>query len=249
MERTCVVTGAAGGIGMAAVQRFLASGHRVLACGRAGARLEQVRQEWVGNPRCEVVTLDVTDRGAVADTFATFGPIDVVVVNAGICRQARLDEAHAEQVWDEVLDVNLNGAFHCLRAASRALVDGGAVVTVSSGLGKNARAGYEAYCAAKHGLLGLTKCVALELAPRKIRVNAVCPGWVDTQMARTDLAETARRAGSEPEALQAQALAAIPLGRMVAADEVAGLIHWLASPDAAAITGQAYNISCGEFFN
>ncbi len=129
--------------------------------------------------------------------------------------------------------MNLDGAFHCLRAAR--LREGAAVILLSSALGKVGRAGYGAYAASKHGMLGLMRSAALELAPR-VRVNAVCPGWVDTAMARADL----ERSGSKREDVER----GIPLGRFVAPDEVASLVAFLA--DARAITGRAYDITGGE---
>ena len=138
-----------------------------------------------------------------------------------------------------MLAVNLDGVFHGLRLAAPRLRQGARVVVISSGLGKLGRAGYGAYAASKHGVLGLMRCAALELADRGIRVNAVCPGWVDTDMARADLCRngTARQ---EAEAL-------IPMGRFVRPEEVAELVRWLASPASGPVTGQAFNISGGEF--
>jgi NAD(P)-dependent dehydrogenase (short-subunit alcohol dehydrogenase family) len=134
-----------------------------------------------------------------------------------------------------------------LRAVVPSMAENGRVVIVSSGLGKRGRAGYGAYCASKHGVLGLVRALAPELAPRGITINAVCPGWVDTGMAASDLARTARERGTSAAEERAAAEAAIPVGRFVAPAEVAGLIAFLASIEAAAITGQAYNVSGGEF--
>ena len=119
------------------------------------------------------------------------------------------------------------------------------MVVVSSGLGSRARPAYGAYCASKHAVEGLVKCAALELAPR-VRVNAVSPGWVDTPMSRADIEATARRGDMRAETLRSEISAGLPLGRPVNADEVANLVLFLASPAAAAITGQSYRISCGE---
>lgn len=170
-----------------------------------------------------------------------------IVAAAGVCRQAGIGDPEADDVWREAIAVNLTGAFHTVRAAAPLLPAGGRVVLVSSGLGKLGRARYAAYAASKHGVLGLARSLALELAPRKIAVNAVCPGWVDTEMARADLASTAAREGISIEEVRARAEGRIPLGRFVAADEVAALIAFLLGPDAAAITGEAFNVSAGEF--
>lgn len=173
--------------------------------------------------------------------------VDVLVANAGVCARARLDDADADDVWANVLGVNLDGAWNTLRAVGPRLGAGGRVVLVSSGLGERGRAGYAAYCASKHGVLGLVRALAPELAPRGVTVNAVCPGWVDTRMAAADLERSARERGTTTEIERAAAVGAIPIGRFVAAEEVADLIAFLASPGAAAITGQAVSISGGEF--
>lgn len=221
-------------------------GEEVVICGRDLDRLDAAREE-LGE--VEAHQLDVRDQPAVEALVDRIGPLDVLVANAGVCLQARLDEEHSDRVWHETMSVNLNGVYYCLKAASRAMQEGGSIVTVSSGLGKNARAAYEAYAASKHAVLGLSRCAALELAERNIRVNAVCPGWVDTPMSRADAREGARNAGLSEDEFRARAIAGIPLGRMVTPEDVAMLIRWLCSEEAAAITGQSYNISCGEVLN
>lgn len=245
--RRVVITGAAGGIGRECVRAFLAEGDRVVACGHTEAKLEQFVAGLDAGDRVESRVFDVTDREAVYAAFESIGAHDVFVANAGICRQARLDEDDSDEVWRDVLAVNLDGAYYTIRAASRELVEGGSIVAVSSGLGKNARPGYEAYTASKHGVLGLVKSVAQELADRGIRCNAVCPGWVDTSMAASDVERTAERRGMAPEEFRAEAEGEIPLERFVDPAEVASLIRFLASEEASAITGQSYNIACGEF--
>lgn len=245
--RRVVITGATGGIGRECLRAFLEVGDRVVACGRNEEKLERCIDELGAGDRVEPRVFDVTDREDVYSAFESIGAHDVVVANAGICRQARLDEDDSDEVWDQVLDVNLNGVYNTLRAASRGLVEGGSIVAVSSGLGKNARPGYEAYTASKHGVLGLVKSVARELAERGIRCNAVCPGWVDTSMAAADVERTAERCGMTPEEYRAEAESEIPLERFVDPGEVASLIRFLASDEASAITGQSYNVACGEF--
>jgi len=247
VERT-IVTGAAGGIGRATVSRLLDQGHEVIAVDLRGEPLAGVAAELNAGDRLKTVAADVTDLGAMRAALGDVGELSGVVADAGICLQARLDEPNADQIWRDVLAVNLDGVWNTFRAAVPSLVDGGAAVAVSSGLGKLGRPGYGAYTASKHGVLGLVKCLAKELAPRDITVNGVCPGWVATEMAEADLVRTAKQKDRSVEDERAAATAGIPLGRFVEADEVAALICWLLSDDARAITGQAYNISCGEFF-
>jgi NAD(P)-dependent dehydrogenase (short-subunit alcohol dehydrogenase family) len=246
MTRKILITGGSSGIGLATARAFVQNGDTVHIASRS---LEKLAAAKTDLGAVTTHQLDVTDQGGVDRLFDAIGPLDVLVANAGVCLQARLDDDDTDEVWRTTMDVNLNGVYYCLKAGARTLRDDASIVTVSSGLGKNARVGYEAYTASKHAVLGLTKCVALELAPRGVRVNAVCPGWVDTPMSRTDAREGARRAGKQEEAFRQEAIAGIPLGRMVEAGDVAELISFLCSGAASAITGQSYNVGCGEFFN
>jgi len=193
------------------------------------------------------VTTDIRDAKKLQASLAKVDKVRALVLNAGICRQARATDPDADQVWDEVLSSNLDGAWNTVRSILPKMGTGGRIVFVSSGLGKLGRAGYGAYAASKHGMLGLAKCLALELAPMKITVNSVCPGWVDTEMAAADLRRTAFKTGKPVVKVEDQAVARIPIGRMVAPKEVASLIAWLISREAASVTGQAYNICGGEF--
>lgn len=246
MSRRVVITGGSSGIGLETARTFVEHGDRVAICGRTPDKLERAKSE-LGD--VDIHRVDVTDQSAVEEFFDDVGPTDVLVANAGICERARLDEPNSDDVWHRSLSINADGVYYSIKAAQRNMPEGGSIVTVSSGLGKNARAGYEAYTASKHAVLGLTKCVALELAERDIRANAVCPGWVDTSMARGDVAETARRNELSEQRVFEEAIDDIPLGRFVDPGEVAELIFFLASDAASAITGQSYNIACGEFFN
>lgn len=258
MARKILITGGSSGIGLESARAFLSAASapsevEVILCARNAERLAEAKASLVaGGAAAEQVrtrSLDVSDQAAVEAFFAEVGPVDILVAAAGVCEQARLDDEDSDAVWHRAMNINVHGVYHCVKAAARTMPDGGSIVTVSSGLGKNARAGYEAYTASKHAVLGLTRCVALELAARQIRVNAVCPGWVDTPMSRADAREGARRAGLSEEAYRAQAIAGIPLGRMVAPEDVAELIAFLCSDAASVITGQSYNIAGGEFLN
>jgi NAD(P)-dependent dehydrogenase (short-subunit alcohol dehydrogenase family) len=246
--KRAIVTGAGGGIGRAVAARLLKDGYEVVAIDLRQEALARVADELGGGERFRPVVVDVGDAAALADALKDVGEVRSLVAGAGICRQARLDDPDTDQVWRDVMRANVDGVWSCFRTVGPALVEGGRAVVISSGLGKLGRAGYSAYTASKHAVLGIVKCLAQELAPRRITVNAVCPGWVATEMAEADLVRTAKQQGSTAEDVRRAALEGIPLRRFVEADEVAALTCWLLTDDAAAITGQAYNISCGEFF-
>ncbi len=248
-EKAAVVTGAGTGIGREVVLKLIGRGMKVYAVGIELEPLQELARECEKKGATVVpVCVDVADGAALKKALSNTGPVQVVVANAGICKQAALDDPNADEVWRDVMSVNVDGVWNTFRALCGSMEKNGRAVVVSSGLGKLGRSGYGAYTASKHAVLGLVKCFSKELAPRKITVNAVCPGWVDTQMSRGDIIRTAKEQGSTPEQVRQDALAGIPLERFVQPQEVAALIEWLASDNASAITGQAYNISCGEFF-
>jgi NAD(P)-dependent dehydrogenase (short-subunit alcohol dehydrogenase family) len=193
------------------------------------------------------VAADVTRKKALAAAVAKagkrFGGLDVVVANAGVggpngCAVPGPDR------WDEVVRTNLDGTFFTVLAALPHLHDGGRIVVVSSVLGRFGVPGYTAYCASKHGLVGLVKALALELAPRRITVNAICPGWVDTDMAKAGMELLAEGTKVSFATARARALAAVPIGRMLQPDEIGATVAWLCSPGAAGVTGQAIS-HCG----
>lgn len=246
MTRLAVVTGASSGIGEAVVDRLVARGERVVAIARGAEGLAALAARH--GDRVQPLAVDVGDHKALGAALAGLPPVDTLVLSAGICKQARLDEEDDDATWWHTLDVNLHGCYFAMKAVAPRMPAGGRIVAVSSGLGKLGRPGYAAYCASKHALLGVVKCVSKELAPRAITVNAVCPGWVDTPMARADVVKTAHERRATQAEVEAGIYAGIPIGRMVSSDECAALICWLASPEAAAVTGEAYNISGGEFF-
>ncbi len=231
--RRALITGTTSGIGHALARHFTDRGQRVVGLARSEAPdLSQGYRHVRG---------DITDPAAREAVVRASEWIDLLVLNAGVCRPAALDDDDAMGAWSEVLEVNLHAPHALLREALPTLRPGGAVVFIGSTLSLRGRAGYAAYCASKHGLLGLMRAAALELAPRGIRVNAVCPGWTETPMARADL----ERSGAARKA-RAEAEEALPLGHFVAPSEVAQLVAFLASGHARSITGQAYEISSGE---
>lgn len=249
MSKVAVITGAGSGIGLETARAFLEAGYVVWGLGRSLPKLEAARAGLgdLADGRFLISGVDVADRGAVDAFFSGLEALDVLVVNHGICLEATLESPESDEVWDQTISINLNGAYNVIRAAAARIRDAGRIVTVSSGLGVRGRAAHQAYSASKHGLNGLTKSVALELAPRRITANAICPGWVATEMSAQNIVDTAIRRGIEPKDLRAEAESGIPIGRFVAPEECAAMILWLASEEAGAITGQAINISGGEF--
>lgn len=247
--KVAVVTGAGTGIGRATAVKLAETEVRVIAVGRTLASLEETAALATGMPgSVEPLVLDVGDKEAMKPAFEFLSTVDIFVASAGVCAQGQLAEEGADEVWERTMATNVDGVWYMFRALVSKFAPEGRAVVVSSGLGKLGRHGYGAYTASKHAVLGLVKCFAKELADRNMTVNAVCPGWVDTRMAQADLVHSAELYGTTPEHERAAAEQAIPLKRFVTADEVAELIFFLTSRGAAAITGQAYNISGGEFF-
>lgn len=234
-DKVALVTGAGRGIGRGIALRFAAEGARVACCGRTAQTVEQVAQQAGG--RAYVV--DVADARQVNDTvervLSDFGRIDILVNNAGITRDnllLRMSEAE----WDEVLNTNLRGAFLMTKAVSRAMLKQrcGRIINVSSIIGLTGNAGQSNYAASKAGLIGFTKSVARELASRGITVNAVAPGFIETDMTAVLGAEVAEKLRQR-----------IALGRLGTVEDVANAVLFLASDWAAYITGQVLTVDGG----
>jgi NAD(P)-dependent dehydrogenase (short-subunit alcohol dehydrogenase family) len=239
MTRTVVVTGGAKGIGLATVQRFAAAGERVIALGRDAPALQALDIP-------ETHVCDVTDETAVSETFTKIGDIDVLVNNAGLGESAPLHQTTLD-AWRRHLDVNATGAFLCMRAVAPAMKarGGGMIITVASTAGRVGVPYTTAYTASKHAVVGLTRAVAAEYAGTGVRVNAVCPTFVRTEMTDRSIAHIVQRTGRTPQQAEEALAQASPLGRLLEPDEVAEAIVFLASPGAAAISGQAVVIDGG----
>jgi ketoreductase len=203
--------------------------------------------------RCDVTDPDEVEV-LVGNVVEVWDRIDILVNNSGASGMTPVAGGaaagapdDADRRWQEILATNLTGIWNCVRQAVRHMPDGGAgrIISIASVLGKFGVPGYGAYCASKHGVIGLTRALALELAPRAITVNAVCPGWVATDMSRQGIEEGARRQGIPPDEFRRRAEEMVPLRRFIEPGEVAGLVAFLASEAGAGITGQAINLDGG----
>ncbi len=235
MRRVAFVTGASRGIGLATARALRSEGWAVAACSRSRRSARNIPADFA-------VACDVSDPKAVSRAIAgsvrAMGRIDLLVNNAGVAGTNSLRRGSADHLWHEIISVNLHGTYYFSKQVLPHLPDGtGRIVNVASVLAMRGVPDQTAYCAAKHGVLGFTRALALQLASRRITVNAVCPGWVRTDMAK----ERMRELALSRRRLEAR----VPLGRFVEPVEVARLILYLSSPAAAAITGQAFTIDGG----
>lgn len=248
--RVAVVTGGGTGIGLAIAQAFAGEGAQVAIGSRNPEHVKKgVAVLEASGAEALPLRMDVTDQASVGAgveaVVKRFGRIDILVNNAGISGRTPITDLDNRQ-WEAILATNLTGPYLCSKHVLRVMKDQaqGRIINLSSVLGRFGVPGYAAYCAAKHGIIGFTKALALEVAGRGITVNAICPTWVDTAMATQGIEETAAIIGISPEEFRRQALQAVPIHRMVEPWEVGGLAVYLASPAASGITGQAMNI-CG----
>jgi NAD(P)-dependent dehydrogenase (short-subunit alcohol dehydrogenase family) len=193
--------------------------------------------------------MDVTSEESVAAGMrkleASVDHFDVLVNNAGVGGGEPVAGSEVAR-WRRVIDTNVTGTYLVTREAIAAIQDGGRIVNISSVLGRFGVPGYTAYCASKHAVIGFTRALALELAPRQITVNALCPGWVNTEMAAEGMRQGAAATGQTFEEFRDGAIGVVPIQRIIEPEEVAELVRFVASPAAAVITGQTYNICGGQ---
>lgn len=247
--RHAVVTGGGRGIGAATGAALAQQGAAVTLLGRNAQRLEAQARS-LGERACGLVA-DVTDAAAVAHAFhearRAFGPVDILVNNAGAARSASFEKTD-QVLWDEMLSVNLTGTYLCCRQVLPEMLERGfgRVVNVASTAGLTGYAYVTAYCAAKHGVVGLTRALALEAARSNVTVNAVCPGYTDTDMVHAAVANIVAKTGKSEEAARAALVERNPQRRLIRPEQVANAVLWLCLPGAEAVTGQAISVSGGE---
>lgn len=253
-DRHAVVTGGSRGIGLATAKHLLSLGARVTIMGRDIESLEAAVQTLsplaqpgkVASAQC-----DIADQSAVVQAMDEArkiqGSIDILVNNAGQAVSQRFDRI-TEDEWQRMIAVNLSGTFYCVQACMPGMLQAGwgRIVNVASTAGLVGYGYVSAYCAAKHGVIGLTRALAVEAAGKGVTVNAVCPGYTETDIVRNAVARISEKTGAGEQAARAALTARNPQGRLVQPDEVAAAIAWLCLPDSGAMNGLAVPVDGGE---
>ena len=243
-----LITGGGTGIGAAIAARLSEMGARITVVGRRPEPLQEVAD---GLDGAQAVPFDVTDEAAVEEGLKTaterFGPVDVLINNAGAADSSPFTRTTPD-AWRAMLDVNLTGAFLMSRAVLPGMVERGwgRIVSIASTAGLKGYAYVAAYCAAKHGVIGMTRSLALEVAQKGVTVNAVCPGYTETELLSESVENIVDKTGVSEDEARAQLLESNPQGRFVSPEEVAEAATWLMSSNAGAITGQAIVVAGGE---
>jgi NAD(P)-dependent dehydrogenase (short-subunit alcohol dehydrogenase family) len=246
-----IVTGGARGIGAAIARQLLDAGARVSLVGRSESALAEAVADLRDHGEVDGFSADVAEASSVKRAFeqarARFGGIAILVNNAGQAASApflKTDEA----IWQQMLAVNLTGTFLCTREALPDMLaeKWGRIVNVASTAGLTGYGYVAAYCAAKHGVIGLTRSLALEVAAKGVTVNAVCPGYTETDMVREAVANIVAKTGRSEAQAHAELAAGNPQKRLVQPDEVAGTVLWLCLPSSGAMNGQSLAVAGGE---
>ena len=249
-RRHALITGAARGIGAEIARTLAAAGAKLTLLGRQREALQRLADELPGTDHA-IAVADVADVQAVAAAFAqaraTLGPIAILVNNAGQAESAPFLKTSIE-LWQRMLSVNLTGSFLCAQAALPDMLEAGwgRIVNIASTAGQKGYPYVSAYTAAKHGVVGLTRSLALEVARKGVTVNAVCPGYTDTDILRVSVANVVAKTGRIQQEALAEFSAGNPQQRIVQPAEVADAVRWLCGEAAASINGQSISVSGGE---
>jgi 3-hydroxybutyrate dehydrogenase len=253
-SRIALITGGGRGIGRAVAFAFAREGAQVAVVARTEAEVARVAEEIKGWCGVEAVSAacDVSDAVSVARAFAEVTEklgrgADILVNNAGVAESAPLVKTD-DELWQRHLAVNLSGTFYCTRAALPAMIERGwgRVINIASIAGKTGAPYISAYAASKHGVLGLTRSVALEVAAKNITVNAICPGYVETEMTERAVENITAKTGKTADEAREVLLRMSPQNRLITPEEVAALALLLASDEGRGITGQAINVDGGS---
>jgi NAD(P)-dependent dehydrogenase (short-subunit alcohol dehydrogenase family) len=243
-----LITGGGTGIGAAIAVRLGGAGARITVVGRRPESLQKVAG---GLKTAQAVPFDVTDEAEVEEGLATatghFGPVDILVNNAGAAESSPFDRTTVG-TWRAMLEVNLTGTYLVSREVLPAMVERGwgRIVSIASTAGLKGYAYVAAYCAAKHGVVGMTRSLALEVARNGVTVNAVCPGYTETELLAESVAGITAKTGASEDEARTQLLESNPQGRFVSPEEVAEAAAWLVGPNTGAINGQAIAVAGGE---
>ncbi|MEA2554238.1 MAG: hypothetical protein QOJ65_2414 [Fimbriimonadaceae bacterium] len=245
--RHAVVTGGGKGIGAAVAHALSRAGATLTVMGRDTAALEIIAQEIQAQP----ITVDLTDTGASARAFADAaklaGPVDILINNVGAAESAPIERT-TQELWQRMIALNMTIAFTCSQAVLPSMKQKGygRIVNMASTASLKGYPYVAAYCAAKHGLLGLTRALAVETVKDGITVNAVCPGFTETDMLGRSVETIVSATGRSADEARNALISANPLGRFIQPEEVAAAVLWLCSREASAVTGQAITIAGGE---
>lgn len=242
--KTALVTGGGSGIGAVIAARLISEGARVVICGRSPGTQQRVTDKL---SNCSYVQADVSDEKAVTALFRKIDTVDIVVANAGVAESAPIHKTDMA-LWTRMVALNLTGAFLTAREAINRLreKEWGRVVFIASTAGLKGYPYVSAYCAAKHGVVGLARSLALETARFGTTVNTVCPGFTETPMLQQSIDNITAETGMNADQVRQKLLSCNPMGRFIQPEEVAGTVAWLCSEGAASVTGQAIAVSGGE---
>jgi NAD(P)-dependent dehydrogenase (short-subunit alcohol dehydrogenase family) len=237
-----LVTGGGSGVGADMARGFAAVGAEVVIAGRRAEALEAVAAR---HKSVRAIPADVTDEASVTAMFAASGPVDIVIANAGAADSAPLGRTTLAQ-WNAMIAVNLTGVFLTFREGLRQMPGWGRLIAVSSTAGLKGYAKIAPYAAAKHGVVGMVRSLALEVARGPVTVNAICPGFLDTDMTDRSVAVIVEKTGRTPEQARAALEGLSPQNRLYRSDEVTSAALWLCGPGSDGVNGQAIAISGGE---
>ncbi len=253
-DRHALVTGGTRGIGLAVARSLLQHGARVTVASRSAVHLEQARTTLGSSGELHCLELDVTDSHAIVAAFQSaveqFGMISILVNNAGQAHSAPFMKTDL-QMLNQMLSANLSSVLLCTQAVLPGMLDlgWGRIVNVASTAGLTGYGYASAYCASKHAVLGLTRALALEVAKKGVTVNAVCPGFTETDLVAAAIANIVQKTGCSVEQARSDLAANNPQGKLIQPDQVASAVTWLCLPASSAINGQAVPVDGGELMS